>query len=687
MSTATGGPSSLFDHDRCRFNEDGQDMNLEDTRYDLDFYANNYFEYEQGNSEPIVKGRLRASVDFWKDIGASQSVLQIIQTGYKLPLINTPPTRRFKNNNSALSHSAFVSDAISDLLSKRLIVECLVCPHVVNPLSVSEQSSGKLRLILDLRFINQFLWKDTIKFEDWNEAIDYFQKGDYLFAFDLKSGYHHIEILPHHTTFLGFSWDLGTGSKFFKFQVLPFGLSTAPYVFTKCLRPLVKHWRSKGLFIVLYLDDGWGRAPNIEIAAQAAQSVKADILAAGLVPNIDKSQWEPIQVLDWLGMTWDSKTGAIYISQRRILNVLDCISNFQFSLPRTSARRLASLAGKIISLAPVVGRIAQLKTRFMHYEIISRDSWDKIYSLACNSRVIEEVFFWKTELVKLNKRLMVDYTIPQVVIYTDASQTGCGAWVTNGDLKMQRNWSGMERKKSSTFRELKAVEITLKAFAPKLHNKTVQIFTDNKAVVSIVSKGSMVPELHNLSLDIFLFCRNSNLSLQVQWVPREHNVQADAISRIVDFDDWGVSPEFFHFIDGLWGPHSFDRFADDLNTKLPRFNSKFWCPHTTGVDAFSSNWFGENNWLVPPIYLVPKLLRHLKVCAASGTLIVPDWPSAPFWTLLFSNSSSFHNLITHVIRFTNPTGIFIQGRNTESVFGTDKFCSHVLGIRLNGFIQ
>ena len=33
-------------------------------------------------------------------------------------------------------------------------------PHVVNPLSVTVQSSGKLRLILDLRHVNQLIPKN-----------------------------------------------------------------------------------------------------------------------------------------------------------------------------------------------------------------------------------------------------------------------------------------------------------------------------------------------------------------------------------------------------------------------------------------------------------------------------------------------------------------------------------------------
>ena len=65
-------------------------------------------------------------------------------------------------------------------------------------------------------------------------------KGFFLFKFDLKSGYHHVEIFPDPRKYLVFSWDSGDGVvKYFQFTVLPFGLSSAPYLFTKLLNPIL----------------------------------------------------------------------------------------------------------------------------------------------------------------------------------------------------------------------------------------------------------------------------------------------------------------------------------------------------------------------------------------------------------------------------------------------------------------
>lgn len=60
-------------------------------------------------------------------------------------------------------------------------------------------------------------------------------------------------------------------------------------------------------------------------------------------------------------------------------------------------------------------------------------------------------------------------------------------------------------------------------------------------------------------------------------------------------------PLSFHRIDLVWGPHSIDRFANHLNAKLPRFNSRFSNPGAEGIDAFVMDWAGENNYVCPPV--------------------------------------------------------------------------------------
>ena len=118
----------------------------------VDFdYDRNLFEFEQKNSAlPVLKGRPRSCLSYWHTIGANSFVIYTIKLRYRIPFISTPCQARFSNNQSALNDASFVESAIAELVHTHAVVEVPFIPHAVNPLSVSIQSSGKKRLILDL---------------------------------------------------------------------------------------------------------------------------------------------------------------------------------------------------------------------------------------------------------------------------------------------------------------------------------------------------------------------------------------------------------------------------------------------------------------------------------------------------------------------------------------------------------
>ena len=66
-----------------------------------------------------------------------------------------------KNNKSSLEYPNFVRQAIDELLDIGSVVVCDRFPIVINPLTVSVQQNGKKRLILDLRMVNLYLYKQN----------------------------------------------------------------------------------------------------------------------------------------------------------------------------------------------------------------------------------------------------------------------------------------------------------------------------------------------------------------------------------------------------------------------------------------------------------------------------------------------------------------------------------------------
>ena len=60
-------------------------------------------------------------------------------------------------------------------------------------------------------------------------------------------------------------------------MVLLFGLSSAPYNFTKLVRALVGYWRGPGRRVVMPLDDGIGGAPDFIACQEVSRLCRVDL--------------------------------------------------------------------------------------------------------------------------------------------------------------------------------------------------------------------------------------------------------------------------------------------------------------------------------------------------------------------------------------------------------------------------
>ena len=86
------------------------------------------------------------------------------------------------------------------------------------------------------------MYKQKFKCEDLSMATQIFDKGYYLFIFDLKSGYHHIVIFPDHRIFFALGWNFGTGI----------------FKYFRALVSLQKSRRSQGIPTAIFLHNGLG---------------------------------------------------------------------------------------------------------------------------------------------------------------------------------------------------------------------------------------------------------------------------------------------------------------------------------------------------------------------------------------------------------------------------------------------
>ena len=73
----------------------------------------------------------------------------------------------------------------------------------------------------------------------------------WMCTLDIKDAYLHVPIHPRMQKFLAFMW----GSKLYFFRALPFGLTSAPYVFTRLMKFPLSILRKQGVNALAYLDD------------------------------------------------------------------------------------------------------------------------------------------------------------------------------------------------------------------------------------------------------------------------------------------------------------------------------------------------------------------------------------------------------------------------------------------------
>ena len=339
------------------------------------------------------------------------------------------------------------------------------------------------------------------------------------------------------------------------------------------------------------------------------------------------------------------------------------------------------MVGQIISLTHCVGSVARIMTRFMYVVINRKLSWNSEVELT--KEACDELAFWDENVDSLNFHFpWAPLQPPAKFVYSDASDYACSSFIDNDHKIFHQNWSPAESSKSSTWRELRIVDLALSAFALGLQGKNVAWFTDNTTVVSIVHNGSKVTELQSLTLSIFNVYASHGISLEIKWIPRSH-YQANFLSRTIDFDDYTIHDDVFRMLQCEWGPRTVDGFACSYNAKVSRYNSRFYQPGTEAVNTFTQNWDGENNWILPPVSQISRVIAHAGACKAVGTLVIPMWKSSYFWLLLCEDGRHWNAFVRDWVTLPKFKNLFIKGKAKNHVFGSKDLSFSVVALRLN----
>ena len=133
---------------------------------------------------------------------------------------------------------------------------------------------------------------------------------------------------------------------------MPFGLCTAPYTFTKILKPVSKRLRKEGIKMVIYLDILFIANTEAECREQI-QRTRIALESLGFIINNEKSQLEPSQQCVYLGLVLDSYEFCIHLPEKKI-NTIEKIVTESREKRKWKIRELAQLIDTLVLGCPAV---------------------------------------------------------------------------------------------------------------------------------------------------------------------------------------------------------------------------------------------------------------------------------------------------------------------------------------------
>ena len=498
-----------------------------------------------------VGGRLRAFAHLWPLITSDQFVLQTVTKGYRIEFTGNPPRTKEPRCTPIPRNQARHQDlerGLESMLEKRAIREIPFhtdIPGFYSPIFLVAKESGGWRPILNLKAFNKFVKPLSFRMETLRTVMDCLGEAHqqrlktsehlrdssmsetWAVSIDLRDAYFHVPVAPEHTRFLRFAYD----GRAYEFLVLPFGLSTAPRVFTRIVRTIEAFLKIQGVDMHQYLDDWLLKNQSRSLVERQRDLTLFWVTKLGFLVNEGKSQLIPTQFPAFLGSTLDLINMLVFPSEKRVIRASRLASSLLARSPQP-AKTWQKLLGHLSSLRELVP-MAVTHTRLI--QLMLHSQWTQVSDspylrIYPDHESLRELEWWasRANLTVGRPFLRPD---PTMTIVTDASMEGWGGHL--GDWVISGQWPRAWAKHHINWLELQAVWLTLQHFLPQVRDTAVDVLTDNTTTVAYINKegGTQSPTLCYLALDLWAWCRQHGIYLVANHISGVRNVLADALSR------------------------------------------------------------------------------------------------------------------------------------------------------------
>lgn len=576
----------------------------------------------------------------WLKITQDQWVIDAI-SGYCIDFDAQPFQTRVPNEIPfSKEQRQIVEDEVIALLKKGAVIPSShEKGEFISTIFIVPKSNGKFRPVINLKYLNEFVHYDHFKQETFRVVLDLLHENDFMTSIDLQDAYFSVPINKDFQKYLKFSWN----NQLLQFVSLPFGLKSAPYVFTKILKPVYAWFRHQNIRCSYYIDDSINMNGNSVLCQNNTITMVQTLEQLGFVVNRQKSVLVPTQRIVFFGFIIDTVEFKVFLTEDKIQKLLTK-SKSLLEKEAVVVRELASFIGSVVNAFYAVLEAP------LHYRNLERNklaglgsdmNFDNCIVLTEGSR--KELYWWNKFVVKKNGKRIRPKEI-NARCRTDASFEGWGALDLNTNRHANGRWAMHELGFSINYLELLAIFYGLQSFYSRLKNIHIQIQSDNVSAVTYINDmgGISSDSMDLLANSIWEWCLARGIFISAVYIPGTDNT-ADFYSRnFSDSTEWKLKESIFIRICEHFFSPDIDLFASRLNKQVDCFVSWFPEPGSIHSDAFTLNWGKFHPYIFPPFNLIGKVVNKIRQDQVNEAILVfPYWRSQSWFPLLLECLISF----------------------------------------------
>ena len=427
------------------------------------------------------------------------ALVQGIQQGFRIGLQEHPQCRpRLTNTPSARDHSEVVDQFVQAQVSQGYMAGPFPAQDCANIITsgiavIPKKTPGKWRVIVDMSSpqnasVNDYLRRELThvayaSIEDAAHLMHHLGHNCQLAKLDIKEAYRIIPVHPEDRVFQGIRWK---DAVYVDCQ-LPFGLASAPAIFSAVSQALEWILRQRGVRAVIhYMDDflllG---APGTPECSQALEITTTTCKELG-IPLAEEKTEGPTTALAFLGIQLNAAVMSASLPADRLIKLQAMVKDLAGARVVRDRHKLESLVGHLVHASTVfpIGK-AFLNALFALKSILPPGQARRL-----NLEARGELAWWDLLLenwpgISVHQFLLLRQ--PDHHLYTDAAGSwGCGAWAQPHWFQVP--WSNQTPLTTIATKELLPIVLAVAVWGRLWRGHLVLCHCDNTAVVSQVNR-------------------------------------------------------------------------------------------------------------------------------------------------------------------------------------------------------